>query len=907
MKKFAAFIVSVYMLAAMQVTALEVPITVSAPPDAKRTTEVVSGGIPMPMGAYKEDSTFSLYKGNSEIPVQISSIVKYPDESLHWALVSFPVDINAGDEEQFILRDRPGRVTPDNPVTVQEKDNKVLISNGIVAFIIDKEQFNGFEAVAYRNKTVFKNAEAGLAANGQGPGKVTHFEYRYRGPVRTTVYMKGTYGELKAPTWSMAITLNANENIIHIDHNLRNGGKGASKMDVQAPKLCLGLTAPLKQTESESASGNKPSWGWHKFSGAADLLVFQRAGGQGTPLYKAEVKDKELQISMGFDPNGDVNLHYGAHKITEIDLVFGDADPAALALPLHARASSDWYAAHDSMGVGRGFGSLEDETATYKNQGWKNAEEPKKLPRKKNPVPNMYKSSFDAHRTSECDQMRGLTLGYVRTGQRGFLDRSHAWARYWQTFFLYRSDDLIYGKDMSYNTPKWGRGRCCTEGCHFYVAGLFNYALLTGDIDALEAAFDGAEFVNKGWFGQYSRRSPGKSFSTWGSRGFARCYLGIARAYDVARNEMWKDTLLHFARMARQTPMLDPRGFTICQQGSSAKSARGKAKGIPELDQMIAEQNIKIDGKHVVHPVYGRYLPKYANGWPMVMLSWGNYQAWESLSADPDPEAQLAAEDALDLAVATAEYAVRYVYHDIQKAMLPSQHMDYPIPDYVARWSGGKWNEYQPKGTDSWYTKWWPNTLAQGYMLTGDEYYLDTMYNTIWWGLARFYRGAPKVPEGEAPPYADVNKNTKGDWVTPTALAFGVGSGTRKDSEPPAAVKDLKARTLGDGKVEVAWSTPSDKGGKVARYQVKWAQLPIVDFIRSGDEYRKRFKDGKLQVEYWNTANNVLGEPEPGRAGKAERMTLKLEPGTTCHIAVRSFDDSRNRSPVSNVVSVEVK
>jgi hypothetical protein len=53
----------------------------------------------------------------------------------------------------------------------------------------------------------------------------------------------------------------------------------------------------------------------------------------------------------------------------------------------------------------------------------------------------------------------------------------------------------------------------CTEGCHFYGVGIFNFALLTGKIDALEAAFDTAEFANVSWYGQYSGKTPGQDLN----------------------------------------------------------------------------------------------------------------------------------------------------------------------------------------------------------------------------------------------------------------------------------------------------------------------------------------------------------------------------------------------------------
>ncbi len=888
---------------ALSASALEVTLTVEEPIGAARAVETVSGGIPLPQGTYKDPAAFSLFDGGTEVPVQLSPIVKYPDGSLHWVLVSFPVKADAKSKKTYTLKDDSvGKAKPKNPVVVKESGDVVEVSNGIVSFKINKGNFNGFESVTYKGKEVFKAAKAGLAANDQGGGKPTHFEYRYKGPVRTTIYMKGTYGDQKAPTWAMAVTLNADESAIHIDHNLRNGGKGAGKVQVKGAKLCLGVAGTLEAGEhKEGAAGGKgsPAWGCQAFSGAADVLVFIRCGGPGKPLHKAEVADGELAVHMGMGA-GDFEINYGAHKLSEIDIVFGKtATPEALCEPLHAVAPSAWYSEHDGMGVGRGFGSLEDETAAYKNAGWTGFDNPKKFPHEK-PNPNIYKSWFDAHGTSECDQMRGLTVGYVRTGQRGFLDRAHAWARYWQTYFLYRSDDLIYGKDMTYKTSKWGKGRCCTEGCHFYVSGLFNYALLTGDIDALEAAFDGAEFGNTGWFGQYSGKKPGASYSSYGCRAFSRCYCIVARAYDVARDEQWKSAIMHFAQMALKTPMRDQRGFTYGRSMSSVGNAKGKSKHSPAVPKMIEEQKIDVSGKLVKHPVYGEYLPKCAGTWPAAMLSWANYQTWEALKDDPDPAAQLVAEDVKDMAISIACFGEKYAYSREQGAVYYYIMIDYPIPDYVPIWQGEPGQKFK---TDSWYTKWWPNTMAQGYLLTGDERFKKTMYDIYWAGMGRVYVQPTRLTKGEAPKYAWISTNTKGDWISPTALAIGVGAHPRKDAKPPKAVADLAGKSSGGGKVELSWTAPADEGGgTVSRYWVKWAEQPIKDFLDI--DYIKE----KGTVTYWNMAKNVLGEPKPGKAGAKEKMTLEgLPAGKTLYFTVRSEDGEPNWSAVSNACKVEVK
>jgi hypothetical protein len=116
----------------------------------------------------------------------------------------------------------------------------------------------------------------------------------------------------------------------------------------------------------------------------------------------------------------------------------------------------------------------------------------------------------------------------------------------------------------------------------------------------------------------------------------------------------------------------------------------------------------------------------------------------------------------------------------------------------------------------------------------------------------------------------------------------------RADRKPPAAIKDLKAEPLGDGKVKLTWTAPKDQGTGAAVYQLKYDDLPIAERAKGGS------------VNFW-AALNVAGEPKPQAAGAAETFTASgVKPGTV-YFAIKSRDKLNNESAISNVVKVEVK
>ena len=118
----------------------------------------------------------------------------------------------------------------------------------------------------------------------------------------------------------------------------------------------------------------------------------------------------------------------------------------------------------------------------------------------------------------------------------------------------------------------------------------------------------------------------------------------------------------------------------------------------------------------------------------------------------------------------------------------------------------------------------------------------------------------------------------------------------RADTTPPAAVGDLAAEALGGGKVKLTWTAPD---GKPVRYQVKWAEKPMV--------WRIKFPDQKDTHANWWAANNVAGEPKPAAAGTKQSMILEGVTAGLRYFNIRGFDAESNRSGFSNMAEAQAK
>lgn len=122
--------------------------------------------------------------------------------------------------------------------------------------------------------------------------------------------------------------------------------------------------------------------------------------------------------------------------------------------------------------------------------------------------------------------------------------------------------------------------------------------------------------------------------------------------------------------------------------------------------------------------------------------------------------------------------------------------------------------------------------------------------------------------------------------------------------QPPVKIKDLTVGRLGDGKAVVSFTSPADVGGRVARYQVKVATLPILPY----EQWNYR-RDNGAKRNWWR-ATNCKAEPAPKSAGSKEKFIVTNVPDAAdqpLYFAVRSFDDSNNRSAISNVFKVTYK
>lgn len=217
--------------------------------------------------------------------------------------------------------------------------------------------------------------------------------------------------------------------------------------------------------------------------------------------------------------------------------------------------------------------SLQDERDTYGDWGWTYtaSDEPNY-----DSAPGYYVDNFDVHYDSEADDLWTYVMMFMRTGQRGYLDRARAWARYFKEDYRACVGDPSF--TLCSDHDRFGLD-------HLYGWGLIAWYEYTGDTAALaEAEALGALMEN-----YWSTRDGGSwptagqwSMFTANARRGGRHLLFATRLAEATNSQRWialRDRLLD---LIMQSPDWSSRGmyFASEQQTDNKFAAGAYASGV---------------------------------------------------------------------------------------------------------------------------------------------------------------------------------------------------------------------------------------------------------------------------------------------------------------------------------------
>jgi hypothetical protein len=111
------------------------------------------------------------------------------------------------------------------------------------------------------------------------------------------------------------------------------------------------------------------------------------------------------------------------------------------------------------------------------------------------------------------------------------------------------------------------------------------------------------------------------------------------------------------------------------------------------------------------------------------------------------------------------------------------------------------------------------------------------------------------------------------------------------DTIPPCSVTDLMVRQETSNSLVLLWSAPGDDGGtgQASRYDIRYSSSIIND-------------------QNWSSADPASDIPSPQTAGQIETFALKgLGSARSYYVAIKSYDEEDNESPLSNCTSGTTK
>lgn len=110
-----------------------------------------------------------------------------------------------------------------------------------------------------------------------------------------------------------------------------------------------------------------------------------------------------------------------------------------------------------------------------------------------------------------------------------------------------------------------------------------------------------------------------------------------------------------------------------------------------------------------------------------------------------------------------------------------------------------------------------------------------------------------------------------------------------QDSIPPADIKDLEVASVTATSVSLSWTAPGDD-----------------DMTGQATSYELRFSTSNITNYTWPTAALIPSPPKPEMAGSKQEYTIEgLNPDTVYFFAIKTLDDEKNSSNLSNLPSAK--
>ena len=920
---------------------LRIPLTVAEPNGLDRTWENVSTGVPLRPGRVSAVRQLRLLdEQGAPVAAQFRPLARwwrpavragsdaYPDakgdNSLRWVLVDFMVRLSPSQTKQFVLSDAGGAKPAASPLTVSQDDEHIVVTTGAAQFTINRKRFNVFDRVRLDlngdgkyepdEQCVSPDADAGSVVedtyglkyfSGEGTSDVTVEE---SGPVRVCVLARGTHRARGGKGCSrgmygfeVRMHFFAGKSTVRIDPLITNTGpepNGSPTFEDYSLITRLNLEPEVSSNPDYQPAGAKRICFRMYGSGYLDEEL---AGGQSAVLYQDSNGAESWRVNCGLSAaDGDRLARFRGYRI----LRRGKDGEQVLASGDRARGLT--------LVGGKRWGVVI--------------------------VPRYFWQLFP----------KAIEVGYDGRVRIGILPREYS-AVHWiedasaagqELFLHFYGRDLKspaapqYPRDTSTRSRWWQilRDRPWPDQLadsliprlvalaprqHYADCGalvdLGPYALVESrarfPIESFEQQYIGTAPLKGNAFGwqvfgcrweEYAGHSPWNYEPIYSSDFLHRFLVTGDRTwleFGLRRLKHFRDVRAYKideTRVFGYATYTDFRTSNVCEEWASRKGKWPQDEEAAKYSQ-------------------GRYGRK---GWYLPNPAHNNLDELNDLYCLFGDSRALAG--MRNVAAVGGWYIGLRATANIHRAdgwcfrsLLRYRDLtgsDECLP-YLTRalencWAVAGRNRHTRVVPDkqfpnNWFYTVFGRAVVLSHVVTGDERMRDLVI-----GLAR---GRTKGGQGTLNSYAwdqthrreffsiNARNHVRLGGYFPACNAH-LWMKDRADEVPPDAVADLAGEPAGGGAVKLTWTTPGDddRKGVAAVYQLKWADLPLVEAA-----------DDEGHVNFW-AAENVSGEPPPLPAGSKQQMVVKgLRPGTY-YFALKTRDELNNESEISNFAKATV-
>ncbi|MCG3177927.1 MAG: hypothetical protein BIFFINMI_00250 [Phycisphaerae bacterium] len=834
----------------------DVKLTVRETAAAARTAEPVSGGVPFPRGLLKEPTGVKLVDdAGKEVPAQFSAINRWGDDnSVMWLLVNARTDVTANGEATYHLQPGPATAKAADSLTVEQTPDAITINVGKLGFTVSRKKLG-----LIQSSVTLANGET-YTSTAAPPDKV---EVEEAGPQRATILVRGRLtfaGEGKATLpycygYIVRIRAYAGRPELRISYSLTNDLTPVIGMPVVKDAK---IFVPVKEA-GQSQAGK----GW---IAAGQTAMAVRYLAENSPA-KLAVEGNDLVLRPWGD--GEQFLDVYTYKTYEIQLASLEAKDPQAAADAQLVASNDalrfwaptqWVS--DSRAWGDfGYVAIADaemakaitrriELASmvgYVKGRFKSGDPSQEMWRYWGADPEFESGASSAPGGGYEPLLKTapLFLTYLQTGDRRFFDEAERVSWHWR-------DRRMTHIDQDFSATRW-------EGSGFYRTKFTEALKLFPSVQPPQSR------VNA-YLGAWNYGGP------WGPMDTQHFSVDeVVGYYYLTGDRLCLDAL----DMYGQEAMSFVAAFTRQEKATVSRAHGWVTRALVSVYEATNDPKFLKAARDAVHAIV-RLQDKTAG-----TISPAAEKGRDGKVVTHTPFMAAA------VGMALGRYYRHYPEEDVRDAFLGIAdwlYYDVAIPGggFSYHWSADNAEKKSVSGHRCM------STMSWAYLATGKKRYMEAA--DLHAGLTADTNEAQRK---KILAYWQVNGFGQ-EYVT-------LKSAKRADDVPPAAVTDLKAEALGDGKVKLAWTAPGDdaNAGQAAVFQVKCAAKAIVEHA----DWRAK---ADSEISFW-AATNCAGEPAPGPAGTAESFTVTgLTPGVYW-FALKSYDEMPNQSELSNVVKVEVK